>query len=67
MCGTLEIMWSVICSVAPNLQFENEARRHLCINDQKDPTPDGCVNMTHDAQTHTHKSVYDHRYESMDC
>ena len=35
-----EMMWSVICSVVPHLQFENGARPLLCIDEQKRPTPE---------------------------
>ena len=33
------IIWSAVCSSAPHSQDAMEAMPHLCINDQKRPTP----------------------------
>ena len=32
-------MWSAVCSLAPNSQFAEEARPHLCMDEPKRPTP----------------------------
>ena len=37
--GHVNIMWSAVCSLAPHLHFAEEARRHLCKDEPKRPTP----------------------------
>ena len=36
--GHVRIMWSAVCSQAPHSQFAEEARPHLCMDEQKRPT-----------------------------
>ena len=33
-------MWSAVCLMAPHSQFEKGARLHLCMDEQKHPTPE---------------------------
>ena len=37
--GHVEIMWSVVCSLAPHPHFAEGARPHLCMDEPKRPTP----------------------------
>ena len=37
--GPVEIMWSSVCSLAPQLQFAEEAIPHLFMDELKRPTP----------------------------
>ena len=42
-------MWSAVCLMAPHSQFEKEARPHLCVDEQKHPTPErGRLSLTQD-------------------
>ena len=36
--GHVKIMWSAVCSLAPYCHFAEEARPHLCMDEQKYPT-----------------------------
>ena len=38
--GHCEMMWSAVCSLAPHSQFVRGARPHLCMDEQKRPTPE---------------------------
>ena len=37
--GYVKIMWSAVCSLAPQSHFAEEARPHLCMYELKRPTP----------------------------
>ena len=37
--GDVEIMWSAVCSLAPDSHFTEKARPHLCMDEPKRPTP----------------------------
>ena len=49
--GHCEMMWSVVCSLAPHSQFVRGARPHLYMDEQKRPTPERRrLNLTQAAQ-----------------
>ena len=68
--GNCKMMRSVVSSVSPHSQFENGARPHLCIDEQKRPTPKRkrlSLSPRHSGKTHARRSGAEAGHESMDC